>query len=285
MSKVAFIVDSSSGIKNGEIENVFVIPLIITKNENGKTISLKDQVDIDDKTLCELVNSGADIGTSQPSPGEMMQLVNSIYDKYDQIFVLPIHPKLSGAINSWRMVKEDYDKLHVITSYSLSTLTKYYVEYFLNLAKKEELTEQKVTDYIESTKNKWTGFLIVPNITQLVKGGRVSSFKSVLIKMLNLKLIISYDHNGLIFMDKSPKYEGCVEKIKEAFEKRIQLSKHRIVHSVLLENSMNEKYHIDEILKLLRKEFKLENVKTGKFPSVITAHTGVDYAAIILLVD
>ncbi|MDE6477355.1 MAG: DegV family protein, partial [Mycoplasmoidaceae bacterium] len=69
---------------------------------------------------------------------------------------------------------------------------------------------------------------MVPNINQLVKGGRVSSFKSVLIKMLNLKLIISYDYNGLIFMDKSSKYESCVEKIKEAFEERIQLSKHKV---------------------------------------------------------
>ncbi|MDE6477354.1 MAG: DegV family protein [Mycoplasmoidaceae bacterium] len=154
MNKVAFIVDSSSGIKNGEIQNVFVIPLVITKNENGKLISLKDQIDIDDKTLCELLNNGADIGTSQPSPGEMVQLVESIYDKYDQIFVLPIHPKLSSAINTWRMVKEDYDKLHVITSYSLSSLTRYYVEYFLKLSKKEDLTEQKIIDYIESTKTK-----------------------------------------------------------------------------------------------------------------------------------
>ncbi len=286
MKKIAFIVDSAAGIKPGEMENVFVVPTVVTKKENGNVITLKDEIDIKDDELCRLINEGADVGTSQPSPGEIINVVESIYDDYDEIYVFPIHHKISGSINAWRMIAPDYPKLKVIQQYALCSLTRYYINYFFDLAKKEEITEKKVVDYIESTKHKWTGFLIVPNVNQLVKGGRVSSFKSVFVKMLGLKLIISYDWNGLVFMDKSSKYEGCVEIIKNAFEKRINLSKRKIRHVVLLEKNLNKKYDIASLIKLLRKEFNItDDVKTGVFPSIITAHTGVDYAAIIILVD
>ncbi|MDE7433920.1 MAG: DegV family protein, partial [Mycoplasmoidaceae bacterium] len=100
-----------------------------------------------------------------------------------------------------------------------------------------------------------------------------------------LKLIISYDYEGLVFMDKSSSYEGCLKIIKKAFNKKIDLENHKVTKAIVLENSLNEKYHVNDMCALLEKEFGEHNIIHGKFPSVITAHVGVDYAAIILMVE
>lgn len=287
MKKVAFIVDSSSGIKEGEYPNVYYMPLIINKNLNGQITSYKDLIEIDNKEVCELINKGISVSTSQPSPGMIIELLDKIADKYDDIFVLPIHEKLSSAINTWRMVVEDYKNVHVIPQYSLSRWSRVQLEELIELSKKKDLTEEIVKNYIESEKKKWLGFLIVPNVDQLVKGGRVSNFKGMFAKVLNLKLIITYDHNGLVFLDKASKYENCVKILTKAFNERINLDKSKIKNAVLMKvNYHDNKYDIEPLIDLLKKEYKL-NDKTPRdvLPSVITVHTGIDYAAIIVRVE
>ena len=287
MKKVAFIVDSSSGIKEGEYPNVYYVPLIINKNVNGQITSYKDLIEIDNKQVCELIDKGIEVSTSQPSPGTIIELLDKIVDKYDDIFVLPIHEKLSSAINTWRMVAQDYKNVHVIPQYSLSRWSRVQLEELIDISKKKDLTEQIIKDYIESEKNKWLGFLIVPNVHQLIKGGRVSNFKGMFAKVLNLKLIITYDHNGLVFLDKTSKYENCAKILTNTFNERIGLDKSKIKNAVLMKvNYHDKKYDIEPLINILKKEYKL-NDKTpwDVLPSVITVHTGIDYAAIILRVE
>ena len=102
MSKIAFIVDSASGIKDGQYDNVYVLPLIITiKDATGNVKEYHDGVDINEaETDKAIKNKKCDVKTSQASVGELMKIVESIQDEYDQIYVLPIHPKISNSINT-----------------------------------------------------------------------------------------------------------------------------------------------------------------------------------------
>ena len=103
MKKIAIVVDSSSGIKNDEFDNVFVLPLVINGN-NKKTKETKtyhDQVDINEKLTAELLdNSNINLTSSQASMGEIVVQIEKIYDDYDEIYVVPIPLYLSGSANT-----------------------------------------------------------------------------------------------------------------------------------------------------------------------------------------
>ena len=104
--KIAIITDSSTGLKNNELPDVFVIPLIVTatttKIDGQKEITTyHDGVDINNEKVAELQkNSNIELKTSQASIGEAMDLVEKINDDYDEIFVLPIANSVSGSENT-----------------------------------------------------------------------------------------------------------------------------------------------------------------------------------------
>jgi fatty acid-binding protein DegV len=100
MSKIALIVDSSSGITNGKYPDVYVLPLIVTETIGSKINTYKDGVNLDNDKLCRMLESGSDIKTSQANISEMIELAEKLSKEYDQIFVLPIPPTLSSNYNS-----------------------------------------------------------------------------------------------------------------------------------------------------------------------------------------
>ena len=103
MKNVCFIVDSSSGIKNGDYDNVFVVPLVITvTNKNDSSTKIyHDGIDINEKTFCDFLHdSQIKINTSQASIGEIIEVINKVYDKYDEIYAIPIASHISSSINT-----------------------------------------------------------------------------------------------------------------------------------------------------------------------------------------
>jgi fatty acid-binding protein DegV len=100
MKKIALIVDSSSGIKNGQYPHVYVLPMIITEQQGSNIISYRDGVDITVNQLSSKLEAGADIKTSQANVKEMFDLVESVKKDYEKVFVLPIPSTISGNYNS-----------------------------------------------------------------------------------------------------------------------------------------------------------------------------------------
>jgi fatty acid-binding protein DegV len=100
MHKLALVLDSSSGIKNGEFEHVYVVPLIINEDVGGKITPYKDNVDIDSNSLSKKLIEGANIKTSQSSIGENMQLLEDLTSKYEKVVVVPIPSTISGNLQS-----------------------------------------------------------------------------------------------------------------------------------------------------------------------------------------
>jgi fatty acid-binding protein DegV len=151
---------------------------------------------------------------------------------------------------------------------------------------KDNLTDQYINKYLENTLNTRAGAVIVPDITQLKKGGRVSNFKSIFIKLLGLKLIITLDKNGLLFKDKAGKLESAVDTNLVELDKILSYSTKKIKRALLLYNDCkNEKFNINEMIKLT--ENKFPNIKFEKtvLPAVITAHLGPNYFAVAFDVE
>ena len=280
MSKIAFIVDSASGIKNGQYDNVYVLPLIITINDHtGSVKDYKDGVDIDEVKVDEAINNRKyDVKTSQASVGELMKMVESIQDEYDRIYVIPIHPKISNSINTWNMIKDDYPKICVLPTTDFTCGVIWDVEHLLELAKKGELTDEVALDYMANIYKHRNGILFVYDLTQLAKGGRISNFKAALAKIFKMKIIISADDLGLNFIDKSISMEKCVAKSFEYFKKHnpnfdaANVTRLGLIYSAVDKKNKN----IDAAIAAIKEELNNASYKEDKyiFPNVLMAHTG-----------
>lgn len=287
MSKVAFILDSSSGIKNLEYPDVYVLPLIVSiKSQDGKIKALKDGVDITPLEVCKLLDENKyEIKTSQASMGEIINLVESIYDQYDRIYVHPILQKISGSYQTWKVVAEDYPKLLVFPQTDITIGMRWTVEDLLSMKKNGSLNDQSYLEYMENIHKRRHGLLYVYNLTQLARGGRVSNFKSIMANLFGLKIIITADQRGLTFYKTAKSCDKLVDlSLKECQEKEAQFDVKNIdrvgfIFSPTYPDDKNAK----EVFDIFKKHLP-EKYRTYQEPmsAVILAHTGAKCFAIYL---
>ena len=181
MKKIAFIVDTSSSVKVDQFKDVYVLPLTINvaNKKTNEIKSYRDTVDITNKDVAKfLSDKDSTVTTSQASAGEIINLVEKIYDKYDEIYVLPIPLYLSGNANTWNLIAEEYDKVIVgIENMGIADGINWYLEDLIEMVKKNTLTPTTFKEYLKKQQETESGTLFVSDINQLAKSGRVSNLK------------------------------------------------------------------------------------------------------------
>ncbi len=283
MKNVCFIVDSSSGIKNGDYDNVFVVPLVITvTNKNDSSTKIyHDGIDINEKTFCDFLHdSQFKINTSQASIGEIIEVINNVYDKYDEIYAIPIASHISSSINTWNIIKKDYEKLHVCVNNEVAIGMKWCVEDLLKMWKEGKLNKDSFNDYFNNYVNSnRIGVLSLNNVQRLVDGGRLSNFKSLILKLFKRKIVIFRDEKGIHFYKTSNSFiEGiniALKGIKEKFA-NFDLSKIKRFGICRAPNNLNNE-QFEEAIKYTKSLIKCEYKESSDIiPNIILAHTGDD---------
>ena len=281
MKKIAIIVDSSSGIKNGEFDNVFVLPLVINAN-NKKTKETKtyhDQVDINEKLTAELLdNSNINLTSSQASMGEIVIQIEKIYDDYNEIYVVPIPLYLSGSANTWKIVADDYEKVKIATNNTeIAVGIKWCVQDLLKMIKEDKLNEQTFIQYFENIKKKRMGVVFAYDLEHLVKGGRLTNFKSLILKLFRQKIMIIRDKDGLNYFKTTSSFKKGFDTVVNEFKEKYpdfdlnKVKRFSVVHSINYQKDDN----VEECIAYAK------NSITSKYefseeiiPAVILIHTG-----------
>lgn len=278
--KSCIIVDSSSGIKNNEIKDVYMIPLTIVENDNNSEKSYLDLEEINTKQVVEKIVDNKDLKTSQSSLGQMIEILDDLTKKYKRIFIIALSSGLSGSHNTWNIAKEEYAdfEINVVDAKDLGVGIKTIVNHISKLLKENKATEE-ILDYIEKRKGRRFGTLVVTDITQLKKGGRISATKAWIVDKLKLNIIITFD-GSLDFYDKSRSLEKaidkCLEKLDEVTEFKSKGIKHGFFYTTYLDEKENE-----VIKKIIDEKLQFKTIQEW-FPAAIAVHTGPNAFAIYL---
>ncbi len=106
MKKIAIVTDSNSGItqKQGKELGVFVIPM---------PFFIDGELFLEDITLTQeefykRLGEDSDISTSQPSPGDVLELWDSLLEKYDEVVHIPMSSGLSSSCETAVTLSQDY---------------------------------------------------------------------------------------------------------------------------------------------------------------------------------
>jgi len=213
--KIGFIIDTSFGLDQ-KMDDVRVVPLGVAVTEGPNTHAYRDGVDFDPAHLMKaFANKDCNIKTSQASMPDMMNAAMEMSKEYDEVYVFPIHKVLSGNFNTWNIIKEDFPKLKVVMSYTIANTLFWLLNDFRKELLNREFSEAQAQAWFDEECKYIAGFLLVQDMGQLVKGGRVSRLKAGIASLLGIKPIILQDETGLKPINKVKDYEGFLKAADE----------------------------------------------------------------------
>ena len=188
MNKIAIVTDSNSGItqERGKELGIFVLPMpfYIDGELYFEDISLTQE------DFYKKLQDDADISTSQPSPGDLMDFWENILKEYDEIVHIPMSSGLSGSCQTAMTLADDYDgKVHVVDNQRISVTQEQSVYDAMALVKAGKSAEE-IKQILEEEKLEASIYIMVDTLKYLKKGGRITPAAAALGSMLNLKPVL-----------------------------------------------------------------------------------------------
>ena len=187
--KICIIVDDNAGYTPEEAKQfgikVVSMPVII----DGETYF--EYKTISHENYYKKMDANADISTSQPAIGEILEMWDETLKEYDQIIHMPMSSGLSASCETAKGLAKDYEgKVFVVDNHRISVTLKSAV----NDAKK--LIEQGhdgeyIKNYLENTAYESTIYIMVNTLKYLRKGGRVTPAGAVLGEALHIKPVLT----------------------------------------------------------------------------------------------
>lgn len=188
MGRVAVATDSNSGITQKEAEKLGIRVLPMPFFINGE-LYLED-ITLSQEEFYKRLSEDADISTSQPSPGDVIDLWDEILKEYDEIVYIPMSSGLSSSCETAIGLSQDYDgKVHVIDNQRISISQRQSVLDALEMAKKG-MGAQEIDDVLMREKLEASIYITVDTLKYLKKGGRVTPAAAAIGTVLNLKPVL-----------------------------------------------------------------------------------------------
>lgn len=188
MEKIAIVTDSNSGITQSQASEYGVSVLPMPFMIDGKTYF--EDIDLTQEQFYEMLSTGADISTSQPSPEAVTNLWDSLLEKYDQIVHIPMSSGLSGSCQSALMLAQDYDgRVQVVNNQRISVTQRQSALDALHLASRG-MNARQIKEALEADKFNSSIYIMLDTLYYLKKGGRITPAAAAIGTLLRLKPVL-----------------------------------------------------------------------------------------------
>lgn len=187
--RTAILTDSNSGIfpEEGERLGVFVMPMPVIID--GK--SYIEGVNLTHKDFYQRMAEGADVSTSQPSPGDVMAMFDKIFSEgYDELVYIPMSSGLSSSYRTAKMLSEEYEgKIQVVDNHRIS-VTLYDSVFHAKALAEQGIGAWGIRAVLEATAMDSVVYLGVDTLKYLKKNGRCTSTVAALGDVLGIKPLL-----------------------------------------------------------------------------------------------
>ena len=220
MLKVAIATDSNSGItqKQAKELGISVVPMPFYINEN---LYFED-ITLSQEEFYEKLQSDCTITTSQPAPGDVMELWDSLLKDYDQVVYIPMSSGLSNSCETATMLAGDYEgKVFVVNNQRISVTQKRSVLDAIELANSGKSGEE-IKNILEETKLDASIYITVDTLKYLKQGGRITPAAAAIGTILNIKPVLQIQGEKLDSFAKARGFKQAKNIMLEAMEKDIK---------------------------------------------------------------
>ena len=285
--KIAIATDTNSGITamEGEKLGVFVLAMPVNLEE---TIHYEG-IDITSEQMYDAMRQHRDVSTSQPSPGQLMELWDGILAKgYDEIVYIPMSSGLSGSCQSAALFAQDYDgRVQVVDNHRISVTQKESVISALRLVE-QGYDAGQIRDFLEKHAYDASIYITVDSMEYLKKGGRVTPAAATLATVLNLKPVLTIQGDKLDAFAKVRGMKLAESKMIEAIHqdraerfKDVPESRLLIETAGTLENGELAEHWRQQV----QAEFPFAKVSYANLPCSIACHVGMNSVAAVIMTE
>lgn len=220
MGNVAIVTDSNSGISQAEGKElgIYVIPMPFLVD--GKLYF--EDVDMNKEQFYHFLENDADLSTSQPSPGDVMDLWDKLLKEYDEIVHIPMSSGLSASCSTAMGLARDYDgKVQVVDNQRISVTMQQSVMDAKHLVAAGKSAAQ-IKEILEKEALESSIYLMVDTLKYLKKGGRITPSAALLGSALNLKPILQIQGDKLDAYKKVRGVKAAKKNMLEAMKKDME---------------------------------------------------------------
>ena len=220
MGNVAIVTDSNSGISQAEGKElgIYVIPMPFLVD--GKLYF--EDVDMNKEQFYHFLENDADLSTSQPSPGDVMDLWDKLLKEYDEIVHIPMSSGLSASCSTAMGLARDYDgKVQVVNNQRISVTMQQSVMDAKHLVAAGKSAAQ-IKEILEKEALESSIYLMVDTLKYLKKGGRITPAAALLGSALNLKPILQIQGDKLDAYKKVRGVKAAKKNMLEAMKKDVE---------------------------------------------------------------
>ena len=285
--KIAIATDTNSGItaSEGEKLGVFVLAMPVNLEE---TIHYEG-LDITSEQLYDAMRQHRDVSTSQPSPGQLMELWDGILAKgYDEIVYIPMSSGLSGSCQSAALFAQDYDgRVQVVDNHRISVTQRESVISALRLAE-QGYDAGQIREFLEKHAYDASIYITVDSMEYLKKGGRVTPAAATLATVLNLKPVLTIQGDKLDAFAKvrgmklaeskmiDALHQDRAERFKDVPESRLLIETAGTLENEALAESWRQQ---------VQAEFPFAKVSYANLPCSIACHVGMNSVAAVIMTE
>ena len=266
-SKIAWVTDSTATLSPEFIEqhNIHVMPLFVIFGETA----YKENVEISSEAFYKKLASAKELPkTSQPSPGEMLELFKEIQKNYDHVIAIHATGALTGAYSgAVSATKETGIDAFVLDSQIGSFPLGKMVERAVSLEQQGKSFDEIVAE-IQTLPAKGRLFLTPGSLEQLHKGGRVTGTQAVFATLLNMKVVMKFHEGRAVLSDKVRSHKRAIAKMVDYLEEeQHQVKEVTIIHADNLKEATQWKNN-------LQAQFPHISFSITEFSPVPGTHTG-----------
>lgn len=188
MGKVAIVTDSNSGITQEESKKLGIHILPMPFYINGELFY--EDITLSQEEFYKKLAEDAEISTSQPSPGDVMDLWEELLKKYDEILYIPMSSGLSSSCDTAMGLAMEFEgKVRVVNNQRISVTQRQSVLDAIEMAEKG-MSVQEIEEVLMREKLESSIYITVDTLKYLKKGGRITPAAAALGTMLRLKPVL-----------------------------------------------------------------------------------------------
>ncbi|MER2063229.1 MAG: DegV family protein [Alkalibacterium sp.] len=269
--RIAIVTDSTAYLNKEEYEqdNLFFVPLsVIFKNE-----VFKEEVDITSDDFFEKVRETEQLPTSsQPTVGELTALYQELEKEFDAVISIHLSSRISGTFQNAYSVAKTMEGLSVYPydSEMAGAGQAFLVRAAAKLAK-ENYSVNEIIDQLDKIKKETEIYFVVDDLTNLIKGGRLSRMAGGVATALKIKPVLTFRGGEIIAYDKIRTKKKALKKIEALLEESVEGKDYPIAASIV------HAYSEDEALafkKQMEKKFPEIRFISSFLGPVVGVHTG-----------
>ena len=188
MQKTGIITDTNSGMTQAEARECGVTLMPMPFTVNGK--NYVENVNMSYMEFFELLASGAQVATSQPSPEDVMACWKQALEECDKLIYIPMSSALSSSCQSAKLFAEDFDGRVLVADNRRISISQKQSVYDALHWRDMGLSAEEILQKLMDTALDASIYLTVDDLSYLKRGGRITPSVATIGTVLNIKPVL-----------------------------------------------------------------------------------------------